>query len=145
MDREKLAARREVRSALQHRRTHRLARYEDLGGRRHELVALRAGQRVVVCDRTMRARSAPVGCVAVLDHSEAGTVGALVAEYLRWAPLSERVGIREMTPEDVRGESDEGTLFQGEAPRWEVLCREMTAACRAALDERPRRREALAA
>jgi hypothetical protein len=145
MDREKLAARREVRSALQHRRTHRLARYEDLAGRRHELVALRAGQHIVVCDRTMRVRSAPIGCVAVLDHSEVGTVGALVAEYLRWAPLTERVGIREVGPEDVRGDSDEGAVFQGDAPRWEVLCREMTASCSAALDERPRHREALAA
>jgi hypothetical protein len=145
MDRENLAARRAVRAALQHRRTHRLARYEDLAGRRHEVVALQAGDRVVICDRTVRASDAPIGCVAVLGHSEAGTVGALVADYLRWAPLCERLGIREVSREDVRGESDEGALVEGGAPRWEALCREMTAACRAALDQRPRRRKALAA
>jgi hypothetical protein len=40
MTRDELAARREVRAALQHRRTHRLARFEDMAGRRHEVVAL---------------------------------------------------------------------------------------------------------
>ena len=144
MERYEVAARREVRAALQHRRTHRLARYEELSGRRHEVVALRAGEGLVICDRTTRARGAPIGCVAVLGHSEAGTVGALVADYLRWASLTERSGIREVRPEDVRGETDEGVLREGRVPRWEVLCREMTAALRAALDERPRR-EALAA
>jgi hypothetical protein len=145
MQREELAARRAVRAALQHRRTHRLARYEDLAGRRHELIALRAGDRIVICDRTMRASDSPIACVAVLGHSESGTVGALLADYLRWAPVCERLGIRDVSPEDVRGESHEGALLDGDAPRWEVLCREMTAACRAALDQRPRRREELAA
>jgi hypothetical protein len=145
MQRDELAARREVRAALQHRRTHRLARYEDLAGSRHELVALRAGGRIVICDRTVRAVGEPIGCVAVLAHSEACTVGALLADYMRWAPLCERVGIREVRPEDVRGESHEGALLDGDAPRWEALCKEMSAACRAALDQRPRRRQALAA
>ncbi len=145
MERDELGARREVRGALQHSRTHRLARYEDLAGRPHEVVALRAGERVVICDRTVRASGAPIACVAVLGHSEVGTVGALIADYLQWAPLCERLGIREVSPEDVRGESDEGALVEGGAPAWEALCREMTAACRAALDQRPRRGEALAA
>jgi hypothetical protein len=68
-----------------------------------------------------------------------------VSEYLRWAPLCERPGIREVGPEDVRGETDEGAVVDGHAWPWEALCREMTAACREALDQRPRRREALAA
>jgi hypothetical protein len=145
MERDELEARRSVRAALQHRRTHRLARYEDLAGRRHELVALRAGERIVICDRTVRAVARPIGCVAVLAHSEAGTVGALVADYLRWAPLCERVGIREVRPEDVEGRTHEGAVVDGRPPSWQALCREMTAACRAELDQRPRRREALAA
>jgi hypothetical protein len=145
MTKDELAARREVRAALQHRRTHRLARYEDLAGRQHELVALRAGEKLVICDRTMRATTSQIVCVAVLAHSEAGTVGALVADYLRWAPLTEKPGIREVGPEDVRGESHEGAVVEERQPSWEALCREMTAACREALDQRPRRGEELAA
>lgn len=145
MTKDEAAARAEVRAALQHRRTHRLARYEDLAGRRHELVALQAKRGLVVCDRIVRKPREPITCVAVLDHSEAGSVGAVVSEYLRWAPLSERMGIREVSPADVAGETDEGVRFQGQPPRWQLLCGEMTTACREALDRRPRRRRELAA
>jgi hypothetical protein len=146
MERDQAAARQEVRAALQHRRTHRLAGYEDLGSRRHELVALLASGSIVVCDRTVRKPRQPIGCVAVLSPAEVSSVGALVAEYLRWAPLSEEMGIREVSPEDVGGESHEGAWMEASRRlRWKELCGEMTAACREALDQRPRRRKALAA
>lgn len=139
-DRE-MKERREVRAALQHRRTQMLARYEDLAGRRHQLVALRTASGVVVCDRTMRAREEPIGCVAVLGVKEIGSVGAIVAEYLRWAPLGEGMGIREVSRADVAGDSDEGRLIEtAPPPPWERLCAEMAASCREALDRRPRSR-----
>lgn len=141
MNKDTDATRREVRAALQHRRTHRLARYEDEAGRRHELVALRTRTGVVVCDRTQRHPRQPIGCVAVLAPTEVGSVGAIVEEYLRWAPLSDQMGIREVSPEDVAGESREGGWRNSEpARRWEELRREMTIACGESLDQRPKRK-----
>ena len=145
MERDEAEDRRDVRAALQHRRTHRLARYEDGAGRRHELVALLAEPNLVLCDKVMRKPKEPIACVAVVATREADSVGAIVADYLRWAPLAERMGIREVSPADVAGKSSEGRDEPGERVRWDALRAGMSASCREALDERPRRGQEVAA